>query len=259
MRGSDLRTPGAFRLALTLAAAAMALLWTECVMGFAAAALPGEAVSAQAAAQASESSTPEVSSVEPSRAAPKSEATLKIEGKNFAQGAKVSFSNPGIRVLETTVSTANELTVRIQIAADAPTGKTSLFVVNPDDSEVEASFEVTGGTAKAAEGSGGGSLAGERFEVYNLGDIASILQSHNKTKGTLILTDSKLTYEEAGKEVFSTSLSDIKEVGANVVLGLKTGTFHVNLTSGKTYNFVAGSLRPADSQSIIASLRKAIH
>ena len=100
---------------------------------------------------------------------------------------------------------------------------------------------------------------GQRFDVYNLGDVASLLQSHNKTKGTLIVTGQKLTYEESGQEVFSTPLSEIKEVDANIILGLNTGTFHINLTSGKTYNFIAGSLRPADSQSIIDSLRKAIH
>jgi len=207
----------------------------------------------------SESTTPEVTSVDPPRAAPGTKTDLKITGKNFAQGAKVGFLNPGIRVLETAVSTTAELTVRIQIAADAPTGKTSLFVVNPDDSEAEAPFEVAGGTTKAAAVSGPASPAGQRFEVYNLGDVASLLQTHNKTKGTLIVTGQKLTYEEAGQEVFSTPLSDIKAVDANIILGLSTGTFHINLTSGKTYNFIAGSLRPADSQSIIDSLRKAIH
>ena len=207
----------------------------------------------------SESTTPEVTNVDPPRAAPGTKTDLKITGKNFAQGAKLSFLNPGIRVLETAVSTTTELTVSLQIAANAPAGKTSLFVVNPDDSEAEAPFEVAGGTTKAAAVSGPASSAGQRFDVYNLGDVASLLQTHNKTKGTLIVTGQELTYEEAGKEVFSTSLSDIKEVGANVILGLSTGTFHINLTSGKTYNFVAGSLRPADSQPIIDSLRKAIH
>jgi hypothetical protein len=207
----------------------------------------------------SESGTPEVTSVDPPRAAPSSEVSLKIKGKGFAQGVKVSFSNPGIRVMETTAATTTELTVRIQIAADAPRGKTNLFVVNPDDSEAEAAFEVTGGTAKAAAVSGPASSAGERFDVYNLGDVTGLLQGPKKIKGTLILAGQKLTYEEAGKEVFSMSLADIKEVGGNVILGLNTGTFHINLTSGKTYNFIAGSLRPADSQSIIESLRKAIH
>jgi len=151
--------------------------------------------------------------------------------------------------------------VRIQITADAPTGKTSLFVVNPDDKEAEAPFEVAGGTTKAAAVSEPASSAGQRFDVYNLGDVASLLQSHNKTKGTLMVTGQKLTYEESGKEVFSTPLSDIREVDANIIpgLNLNTGTFHINLTSGKTYNFIAGSLRPADSQSIVDSLRKAIH
>ena len=207
----------------------------------------------------SESTTPEVTSVDPPRAAPRTKTNLKITGKNFAQGAKVSFSNSGIRVLETTASETTELTVRIQIAADAPTGKTSLFVVNPDDSEAEAPFEVAGGTTKAAAVSEPASSAGQRFDVYNLGDVASLLQSNNKTKGTLIVTAQKLSYEESGQEVFSTPLSDIKEVDANLILGLNTGTFHINLTSGKTYNFIAGSLRPADSQFIVDSLRKTIH
>jgi hypothetical protein len=207
----------------------------------------------------SESSTPEVTSVDPPRAAPGTKTKLKITGKNFAQGAKVSFMNPEIRVLGTTASATTELTVRIQIAADAPTGKTSLFVVNPDDQEAEAPFEVAGGPTPAAAVSEPASSPGQRFEVYNLGDVASLLQSHNKTKGTLIVTGEKLTYEESGQEVFSTPLSDIKEVDANIILGLNTGTFHINLTSGKTYNLVAGSLRPADSQSIVDSLRKAIH
>jgi hypothetical protein len=209
----------------------------------------------------SESTTPEVTSVDPSRAAPGTKTNLKITGKNFAQGAKVSFSNSGIRVLETTASATTELTVRIQIAADAPTGKTSLFVVNPDDQEVEARFEVAGGTTQAATVSEPASSAGQRFDVYNLGDVASLLQSHNKTKGTLIVTGEKLIYEESGKVVFSMPLSDIKEVDANLIpgLNLNTGTFHIILKSGKTYHFIAGSLRPADSQSIIDSLRKAIH
>jgi hypothetical protein len=207
----------------------------------------------------SQSSTPEVTSVDPPRAAPGTKTNLKITGKNFAQGAKVSFSDSGIRVLETTASATTELTVRIQIAADAPTGKASLFVVNPDDSEAEAPFEVAGGTTKPAAISEPASSASQRFDVYNLGDVASLLQSHNKTKGTLIVTGQKLTYEESGQEVFSTPFADIKEVDANVILGLNTGTFHINLTSGKTYNFIAGSLRPADSQPIVDSLRKAIH
>lgn len=258
MRKSDLETGRAFGSSFILAFA-MALLWAQSAPGSGAGALAHEEISPEAAPCAFQSSTPEVTRVDPPSAAPKSEPSLKIEGKNFTQGAKVSFSNPGIRVLETTVSTDTELTVRIQIAPDAPPGKTSLFVVNPDDSEAEASFEVTGETSKTATGAEPAASAGERFEVYNLGDVASILQTHDKTKGTLIVAGQKLIYEEAGKEVFSTSLSDIKEVGANIIFGLNTGTFHIELTSGKRYNFVAGSLRPADSQSVIDSLRKAIH
>ena len=252
--------PGAFSLYVSNPASSVA----EAAFTVGAAAVPAPATPATpptpaAEVHPSESTTPEVTSVDPPRAAPGTKTNLKITGKNFAQGAKVSFSNSGIRVLETTASKTTELTVRLQIAADAPTGKSSLFVVNPDDSEAEAPFEVAGGTTKAAAVSEPASSAGQRFDVYNLGDVASLLQSHNKTKGTLIVTGQKLTYEESGQEVFSTPLSEITEVDANIILGLNTGTFHINLTSGKTYNFIAGSLRPADSQSIIDSLRKAIH
>jgi hypothetical protein len=252
--------PGAISLYVSNPASSAA----EAVFTIATAAVPAPTTPATpptpaAEVHPSESTTPEVTSIDPPRAAPGTKTDLKIAGKNFAQGAKVSFSNSGIRVLETSASATTELAVRIQIAADAPTGKTSLFVVNPDDKEAEAPFEVAGGTTKAAAVSEPASSAGQRFDVYNLGDVASLLQSHNKTKGTLIVTGKTLTYEESGQEVFSTSLSDIKEVDANVILGLNTSTFHINLTSGKTYNFIAGSLRPADSQSIIDSLRKAIH
>jgi hypothetical protein len=258
MRESDVGIGRASRNCIILAFA-MTLLWAQGAPGSGAGAPTHEEISLEAAPSTLESSTSEVTRVDPPSAAPKSEASLKIEGKNFVQGAKVSFSNPGIRVLETTVSSDTELTVRIQIASDAPTGKTSLFVVNPDESEAEATFEVTGETSKTGTGAEQAGSAGERFDVYNLGDVTSIFQTHGKTKGTLIVAGQKLIYEEAGKNVFSASLSDIKEVEANVIFGLNTGTFHIKLNTGKSYNFIAGSLRPADSQSVIDSLRKVIH
>jgi len=254
--------PGAFSLYVSNPASSVA----EAAFTIATAAVPAPAApeappTPAAELHPSESTTPEVTSVDPPRTAPGTQTNLKITGKNFAQGAKVSFSNSGIRVLETSAPTTTELTVRIQIAADAPTGKTSLFVVNPDDQETEAPFEVAGETTRAAVVSEPAGSAVQRFDVYNLGNVASLLQSHNMIKGTLIITGQKLTYEESGEEVFATPLSDIKEVDANIIpgLNLKTGTFHINLTSGKTYNFIAGSLRAADNQSIVDSLRKAIH
>jgi hypothetical protein len=216
--------------------------------------------------QPSELATPEVSAVDPPRAAPGSQASVKITGKNFAKTAKVSFSNPGIRVLETNTAKSTELTARIQIAADAPTGTTSLFVVNPGDREAEVPFEVAGGApaapaapAKITTAAEITAAAAQRFEVYNLGDVVNILQSPNKPRGTLSIAAGKLSYEEGGKELFSTALGEIKEIDVNTILGVNTGTFHIVLSSGKTYNFVAASLRPADSQSIVESLRRALH
>lgn len=226
-------------------------------------------------APASPPGSPEVASVEPSSATPGSLISLKIKGKNFARGAKVSFSNPGIRALETTVLGSTGLAVLIQVAPDSTTGNGSLFVVNTDDREVEAPFQVIPGSPvtsgapsqpkapasaskKTASSSRSRSSAAQQFEVYNLGEVASILGSGNKPKGTLDAARGTLTYAEEGKEVFSAPASDIKEIGLNVFLGVNTGTFHVILNSGKTYNFIAASFRPEDGQSIVEALRQAL-
>ena len=85
-----------------------------------------------------------MTTVEPPRVGPGFDLDLKITGKNFVQGAKVSFANPGIRVMGVTSPSSTELTVHIKVARDAAPGVASLYVINPDDREVEAPFEVTG-------------------------------------------------------------------------------------------------------------------
>ncbi len=76
---------------------------------------PAQASSLAPAAAAPQPSTsiPEVTSVDPPRAGKGSQLELKIRGNNFAKGAKVAFSNPGIRVLETQVTKDSELTARM--------------------------------------------------------------------------------------------------------------------------------------------------
>lgn len=208
--------------------------------------------------QTPEPGTPEVASVNPSRVGLGSHVTLKITGRNFASGAKVAFSNPGIRVLETNVSKPTELAATIEVAKGASPGKTSLFVVNPGDVEVEVPFEVVGEGSPSPGGEAGGGQV-QHFEVFNLGDVSSILQSANKPKGTLTVGGGKLRYEENGKEVFSAATHDVQEIDANAFFGVNTGTFHVILRSGKRFNFVPSSLRPADTDSLVNTLRQALH
>ncbi len=210
---------------------------------------------------------PEVTGVDPARAVRGEVLSVKITGTHFVRGAKVAFSNPGILVKETDVTKSTALTAQIQVAPDAPTGRTGLFVVNPDDREAEAAFEVLEGNPATppsqkptnAPATDRAASATQRFEVFNLGEGISILQNLDKHKGTLALAAGKLKYEEGGKEVFSVGTGDIKEVEMNIILGVNTGTFHVILNSAKTLNFVAASLRPADSQAIVDSLRRALH
>lgn len=209
---------------------------------------------------------PEVVKVEPASAQRGDQAKLKITGKNFAPGAKVAFSNSGVRLVDVNASTTTEMTATIQVAPDAKTGPTSLFVVNPDESEVEAAFEIIppGGSGEkpaATETAGATATspaANQTFSVYNLGNAASILQSAGKTNATLAISGGKLKCDEGGKEVFSAALTDIQEVEENSIFGVKSGTFHIILRTGKTYNFIASSLKPADTEAIIAALHAVI-
>jgi IPT/TIG domain len=216
---------------------------------------------------------PLVTSVEPARLAPGSRTTLKIKGKDFVDGASVSFSNPGIQVVATRFVKSKEIEVDVAIAPDAATGSGSLFVVNPDQSEVEHPFEVAAGnptttlpatgstatsttTATPAKGKAAGNE--QTFDVYNLGDAKTIFQNPTQAKGSLILAGKELRYEEGGKVVFSAAASEVQEIAPNIVFGINTATFHVILRSSKTYNFVSASLRPADTQAIVDKLRSAL-
>lgn len=206
---------------------------------------------------------PVVSKVDPAKVAPGGKQTVKVTGKNFKEGAKVAFSNPGIRVLGTEFKKTTQLVAQIEVAPSAPTGKTSLFVINPDESEVEAAFEVGGGNpvqagTAAEKASAEASTPTQQWSVYNLGDATSILQNPGKAKGQLVLKGGKLEYEQDGKAVFAVKPGDIQEIAPNVFFGVNTGTFHIILNSGKTYNFVSSSLAPADTLSIIESLRSAL-
>lgn len=229
------------------------------------------------------SGSPEVTSIEPASATPGSQLAVKVKGKNFAQGARASFSNPSIRVLSNKVEKSSQLAVDIQVAPDAAAGAGSVFVVNPDDSEAEAHFDIKAGspvvTATSGESqtaatttstagttsgsttastSGAQKSGGQQFEVFSLGNLKGILGGGSQTKGTLTLSSGKLKYTEGDQQVFAATRKDVKEIGANAFLGVNTGTFHIILNSGKTYNFIASSLRPADSQSIVDALLKAL-
>ena len=210
-------------------------------------------------ARTSSPGAPEVTRVEPAQVEPGGKKSVKVTGKNFKQGAKIAFSNPGIRVLGTEFKKSTQLVARIEVAPNAPTGRTSLFVINPDESEVETSFVVTGASSSNSSGTTASAKAPARqFSVYNLGDATSIFQNPGKAKGQLVLEGGKLKYEQDGKVVFTAKPADIQEIAPNIFFGLNTGTFHIILNSGKTYNFVSTSLSPADTNSIVESLHSAL-
>lgn len=227
------------------------------------------AISAAASGTASKppvnSAAPTVSSVSPGSVTAGTTVTIKIKGKNFAKGAAVSFSNPGIEVLKTDVSSPTGLSAQLKTASDAQAGACGLFVVNPDESEVEVPFSVTaagGGSAPSSANSkgssGSGAIAERSFKVINLGDAISVFQKAGEPEGELILSAKNLEYDEQGKKVFSVPRGEIKEVASNVFFGINTGTFHIILNNGKTYNFIASSFNPQATQAIVDSLQGAL-
>ena len=218
---------------------------------------------------------PQVSSVDPAKIGPGSRCTLKVKGKDFADGAMVSFSNPGMQVLATRFKKSSELEVDVQIASDAATGQTGLFVVNPDEAEVEYAYDISGdavtteipavpaapatpATTTTPVKTTAQNETSQKFEVYNVGNAGSILRNPGQAKGTLTVAGGKLSYEEGGKQVFSASAAEIQEMGVNVIFGINTGTFHVILRGSRTYNFASATLRPADTESMVNSLRQAL-
>ncbi len=195
--------------------------------------------------------SPVVSSVKPAAAAPGSHLKVQVVGKNFAAGAKVAFSNPGILVDATNFVKPSKLLASVRVAAGAATGPGSLFVINPDGTEAEVAFTVSGGLAGKA------GAAAARFDVLNLGEALSLLQSGGQPHGVLIVSGNKLEYDQGTKKVFAVNSSQIQEVALNQFFGINTGTFHIILSSGKTYNFIAASLTPSATQTIVNSLQKA--
>lgn len=200
---------------------------------------------------------PEVTTVEPSQVSPATDLDLKITGRNFVQGAKVSFSNPGVRVLGITSPSSTELKVHIKVTFDALPSAASLFVVNPDDSEVEAPFEVIEKVAPspAAPQPIPDSAVTQRYAAFHLGSPTEAFQTHGKVKGSLVMAPGTIQYQEDGKVLINISMSEIKEIKVSTVA---TATFHINLTSGRTYHFAPASLRPADARKLADSLRAAL-
>jgi hypothetical protein len=205
---------------------------------------------------------PEVTTVTPSKLGQGFDIDLKVNGKNFVAGTKVSFANEGIRLLGISSFSTTQITVHIKVAGDAPLGKTSLFVINPDDNEVEAPLEVVlKGTftpppsAPVAPGSvpTADPSYTQRFDAFHLGNPTEIFHVHGKVKGSLILSSDTVKYEEDKKTLVNISLSEIKEVKTAGI-----GGFNIKLNSGKTIHFAAASLKGSDARTIVDAIQKAM-
>lgn len=188
---------------------------------------------------------------------------LTITGKGFADGAKVSFSNSGVRALRVAFTSSSQLIVRIRVAGDAPIGTASLFVINPDEDEAEAAFEVT---AKGAEltttppkpGSPTPTVTPvtQRFDAFHYtGNPTEFFHVHGKVKGSLTLSSGTVSFEEDNKTIVNISLSEIEEVKT---VSIPMGGFDIKVSNGKTFHFGAASLKSSDGKIIVESIRKAM-
>jgi len=215
--------------------------------------------------QPSEVGTPEVTAVDPPGAAQGSALLLKITGRNFGKGAKISFANTDIRVMETNDLSSTELTARIQVAPKAPTGTTSLYVTNPNYRQAELPFQVAeAGIPRTTVPPATATAAGVTpipsdlcFEVVHI--KGKKLLTPTKLKGILTYSKGKLRFEEGGQEIFALTPADIKEIELNMVLGVSAGSFHIILNTGKKYDFWAASMRAPETRFIADSLKRAVH
>ena len=209
-----------------------------------------------------ETPAPEVTTVNPPKVGQGFDIDLKLNGKNFVQGTKVSFANQGIRMMGITSSSTTEISVHIKVAGDATPGKTSLFVINPDESEAEAPIEValkgtftTTPSAPPSPGSPPGADPSytQRFDAFHLGNPTEIFHVHGKVKGSLVISSGTVKYEEDKKTLINISLSEIQEVKTSGIGGV-----NIKLNSGKTHHFAAASLKGSDARTIVEAIQKAI-
>jgi hypothetical protein len=209
-----------------------------------------------------EAPAPEVTTVTPPKVGQGFDIDLKLIGKNFVPGTKVSFSNQGIRVIGIPSSSPTELTVHIKVAGDATPGKTSLFVINPDDNEAEAPIEVAlkgtftpSPSAPSSPGSPTGADPGytQRFDAFHLGNPTEIFHVHGKVKGSLVISSGTVKYVEDKKTLVNISLSEIQEVKTSGIGGV-----NIKLNSGKTHHFAAASLKGSDARTIVEAIQKAM-
>jgi hypothetical protein len=205
---------------------------------------------------------PVVTAVAPTSVGQGFDVDLKITGSNFSSGTKVSFSNQGIKNLGMASTSSTQITVHIKVLGDATPGKTSLFVINPDDSEVEFPFEVspkgtfqptpsappTPGAPPAAD-----PTYTQRFDAFHLGNPTEIIHVHGKVKGSLIIAGGAVKYQEDGKTLVNVSLSEIQEVKTAGI-----GGFNIKLNSGKTIHFAAASLKSSDARTIVEAIQKSM-
>ena len=215
-----------------------------------------------APAPPAETPAPEVTTVNPPKVGQGFDIDLKLTGKNFVQGTKVSFANQGIRVMGITSSSSTEISVHIKVAGDATPGKTSLFVINPDDNEAEAPIEVAlKGTftptpsAPPSPGSPPGADPSytQRFDAFHLGNPTEIFHVHGKVKGSLVISSGTVKYEEDKKTLINISLSEIQEVKTSGIGGV-----NIKLNSGRTHHFAAASLKGSDARTIVEAIQKAM-
>ena len=165
-------------------------------------------------------------------------------------------------MLRITSPSTTELVVHIKVAFDATPSVASLFVVNPDDNEVEAPFEVTAKPAakpaarvSPAPPPAPDSSDTRRYDAFHLGSPTEVFHAHGKVKGALVVSPGTIQYQEDQKILINISMTEIREIK---VSSIATATFHITLNSGKTYHFAPGSLRPSDARHLVDSLSAAM-
>ena len=186
---------------------------------------------------------------------------MKVTGKNFVEGTKVSFASEGIHEVGVSSYSATEITVHIRVAGDAVPGKTSLFVINPDDNEAESAIEIalkgtfpppTPPPGPASPATVDPNLT-QRFDAFHLGNPTEIFHVHGKVKGSLVIASGTVQYVEDNQTLVNISLSAIKEVKTAMM-----GQFEIKLDSGKTVHFAAASLKGSDAKTIVDAIEKAM-
>jgi uncharacterized protein (TIGR03437 family) len=174
------------------------------------------------------SAPPTITSISPSTGPVGSTTQVTFTGANFAYGAMINVSNPGVTVNNITVVNPTEITANFVVAANAALGATNVTVTTPSGTSAAASFTLAPGTPTVTTMVPSNLTAGSSVSVTLTGTNFAV-------GDTLTVNNPGVTISNVSV-VSPTQMTATFTIAATATLG--SATLTVTTTGGLTGSFL---------------------